>query len=401
LKFAKFLPEFGWDVTVITARHEHYHARDESLLADIPDQARVIRVDAIDPAGLVRRQSDDSTDPSEPPSQAGFLRQVQQWARWPDDKLHFARVAARTARELAQDARFNAVYTTSPPPSIHYAGLTLQEDLGIPWVADFRDPWLVRADDWGPTVLHQRYARNLRTRILQRADHVLAMNDLVAEDFRASGLTAPLSIIPNGFDESDFGDTNESDGGTEFSIVYYGTISPTTTIRPFMDAATKWGKGHPGLPICITHIGHVMEQLEPEWEASGLLQRAGYLPHREAISELCGADAVVAALSPEPDLRMTIPGRVYELLRSLRPIIAYAPRDSAFADLVQTHDGVWICDPSEPTSALHALDEIYAREHASPARSVESVQQYDRRKQAAQLGDILNETVNAMGRARA
>ena len=43
LKFVKYLPEFGWDVTVLTSSSRAYAVTDESLLADVPPEVRVVR----------------------------------------------------------------------------------------------------------------------------------------------------------------------------------------------------------------------------------------------------------------------------------------------------------------------------------------------------------------------
>ena len=43
LKFVKYLPELGWDVTVLTSRSAWYGVRDVSQLAEIPDTVRVVR----------------------------------------------------------------------------------------------------------------------------------------------------------------------------------------------------------------------------------------------------------------------------------------------------------------------------------------------------------------------
>lgn len=43
LKFAKYLPEFGWEPIVLTVKDADYPARDESLLKEIPPAVRVYR----------------------------------------------------------------------------------------------------------------------------------------------------------------------------------------------------------------------------------------------------------------------------------------------------------------------------------------------------------------------
>ncbi|HSG99209.1 MAG TPA: glycosyl transferase, partial [candidate division Zixibacteria bacterium] len=44
LKFAKYLGEFGWDLTVLTAAGAAYYKTDDTLLTDLPQTVRVIRI---------------------------------------------------------------------------------------------------------------------------------------------------------------------------------------------------------------------------------------------------------------------------------------------------------------------------------------------------------------------
>src|SRR4051794_23942613 len=49
VKWVKNLRHFGWDVTVLTAENPSVPTRDESLLADIPDDVLVIRARTWEP----------------------------------------------------------------------------------------------------------------------------------------------------------------------------------------------------------------------------------------------------------------------------------------------------------------------------------------------------------------
>ncbi|MBN1894297.1 glycosyl transferase family 1, partial [bacterium] len=56
LKFAKYLPEFGWKASVLTVRETSYYARDESLLKEAKG-ADIIRTESFDPMRLFRVKS--------------------------------------------------------------------------------------------------------------------------------------------------------------------------------------------------------------------------------------------------------------------------------------------------------------------------------------------------------
>src|SRR5262249_60079858 len=54
-KFVKYLDACGWRSTVIAGRPEDYWMRDDSLVADVPASARVVRTAAASGLGLLRR----------------------------------------------------------------------------------------------------------------------------------------------------------------------------------------------------------------------------------------------------------------------------------------------------------------------------------------------------------
>ncbi|MBD3298609.1 MAG: glycosyltransferase [candidate division Zixibacteria bacterium] len=388
LKFAKYLPDLGWDVTVVTPQPGEYFAKDETLLDDLPESVEVVRIKSLDPSPPRKLREYVPDNPLLYRGVSMLVEKMQRWARWPDGKIHFSRVAAREAMRLFDDQPFDAVYTTSPPPSIHMAGQRVQSELRIPWVADFRDPWLVSADDWGPTRIHRNRAETLRARFLDHADHILAMNDLVADTFNTVTPLRGLSIIPNGYDEADFADVNSPKAEGDFVIAYYGTVSAQTDIQPVLDVLDEFTARHPERPVRLKHIGTTvgMEAIShPAYES------LGYLPHKEAIAQLCGADAVVITLDSDPGLRMTIPGRTYEVLRTLRPILVIAPESSILSQVLLPFHGVWTCDCSDRESALNALDQIQRLGHRAVVRDINSIRRFDRRAQTFQLAGVLDD----------
>ena len=54
-KFVKYLPEFGWDATVLTTENPSVPVYDESLLADIPPQTLVVKARTLEPGYALKR----------------------------------------------------------------------------------------------------------------------------------------------------------------------------------------------------------------------------------------------------------------------------------------------------------------------------------------------------------
>jgi len=396
LKLAKYLPEFGWDVTVITVAGSSYYAIDESLADELPSSVVVKRVKMRDPGRLLRPKARPSAAPvarhRTPPA---WARRIQQIARWPDDKFPFVRPAVRAAERLHDETPFDAVLTTSPPPSVHAAGLRLQKRIKLPWVADFRDPWLVREGDWGPTRIHERYAKRMRAQIIANAGNIIAANDGIAASLRSEHSQNPVEVIHNGFDEADFESVDaKRDASGEFRILLYGTLSHVVDPTSVMRMIAEWRKRNPGRGLRIIHaglsIGIETETIARAFDLHDVFESTGYLPHRQAIGELCQADAIVIPLTTAPGFESTVPGRIFEAMRSLRPILMVGSTEGEAARILQTIDNSWTVAPDDLNAGLAALDSIAAVPMETPARGIASLAQFERKGQAGRVAGILD-----------
>ena len=57
LKFVKYLPQFGWQPTVLTVTPTGYYAQDYTLLDELhPHHVNIVRVGSLDPNRLFRKK---------------------------------------------------------------------------------------------------------------------------------------------------------------------------------------------------------------------------------------------------------------------------------------------------------------------------------------------------------
>src|SRR3990172_5099975 len=135
LGLAKYLHRLGWKVYVLTVKPVAYWETDTTLLEDFPKEISIFRAGSLDPARisyLLGRKK--RTLPGFRPN-AGKLV-------W-DSKLGCVPFLWAKGCRLIEKFSISAVWTTSPPPSVHLAGLWLKQTNDIRWFADFRDPWEV------------------------------------------------------------------------------------------------------------------------------------------------------------------------------------------------------------------------------------------------------------------
>ncbi len=158
---AKFLPQFGWRVTVVTpGRPERTlhssirETRDASLAANVKGWLGLSSDTALKDAWAA------STRDARARLRARTIDFVKGVIAVPDTHRGWVRHATTTARAVFRDDPFDAVLSTSPPVSAHLAGRAVAKSCGVPWVADLRDLWSSDRNSTAP-----RWRRSIDRRI--------------------------------------------------------------------------------------------------------------------------------------------------------------------------------------------------------------------------------------------
>ncbi len=191
LGFVRHLPANGWRPTVICADDDRARGPcAPELLRRVPHQTTVVRVPARWPTALA-----GWLEPRlPPPMRAAFGVSVAADGRPP-----WGAEALGVALRMAEPGGFAAVYSTGGPWANHLIAATLRARLGIPWVADLREPPVA------PNVMRRR--RAIAALVYRRADRLIARSPGHMRSMQANLRFAgpdKVSLIPDGFAESDF-----------------------------------------------------------------------------------------------------------------------------------------------------------------------------------------------------
>ena len=216
LKYTRFLPEFGWRVSVVAPDANAYDVRDPGLEAQIPSGVRVVRTRFLN---VKRHLSFRDIYP-------GFVALPDVWIGW----LPWA---VRAARRIITDDPIDVIYSTSPHATAHVIARRLVKTSGHPWVTDFRDPWIEDPPEPGTPngPIYRTLNRWLERDVVRRSAAVVAstahLRDLLRERY-ANEARDKFHFIANGYDESDFAGLPTASRATlrsVFAIVHAGSIN--------------------------------------------------------------------------------------------------------------------------------------------------------------------------------
>ena len=379
LGFARHLPQFSWQCVVVAPPRTPWDPTDEGLSRRVPPDTAVYHVHY--PNGLLWRP----------------IRRFLPFDIW----LPLA--AARCYRAI-RERQPDAVLTSGPPHGIHLLGRHLHRRTGLPWVADFRDPWA--AGDRSPMTwtVSSRDEKN-ELSVMSEANAIVAntpgARDLLCKAYPQ--FAAKMMSITNGYDPEAF-DTNPMPplSGSTIEITHTGEIYANRSPVPFLEAVGQLeAAALGGRRVRVRFIGNfadkgqkdvIDDKIRKGLNAS--ISMEVQVPFLESVKAMVQADILL--LLDSPGRRTGVPAKLYEYIGAGRPILALAEPESDVA-WVLGESGLphRIAPPLDTGAIRRALTELLQ----DPATGRVSERhrplptQFTRRNLAGDLSAVLNSCV--------
>lgn len=415
VKFAKYLPSEGWQPVVYTPENPEQLARDESLLKDIPEEAEVIKTHVVEPYELYRkflkRSGHDKSAVEVNPVNAQNKSIFQKMAMWirgnlflPDPRCLWINPSVRHLEKYLKEHPVDLIVSTGPPQSMHIIGMKLAARTGLPWIADFRDPWtkIFYFKHLHLTRLAENWHKRMEKRVLDNASSIVAVSPLVQQEFQEMTQT-PVELITNGFDDSDFktGKHPDAAGGPqkEFIITHTGLFAADGNPTVLWDVlAEKCRKDELFRKLLkIKFIGKTDEQIISslkDRELGQSLEDLGYQPHSIAIEEQRKASLLILPLRKEPEYKAVLPGKLFEYLASWRPVLGIGQPDGAMSIILNTTKTGIVLDWEDKTSISKFIDLCWSR-HLEGDLTTEGadISQFTRHNLTRRMVDLFEKTI--------
>lgn len=407
LKFVKYLPDFGWEPTVLTVKDVVYYAKDASLLKEA-GKCEVVRTGSLDPLRIRRRLSNVKKEYEGKPfgdSLTGlgrWNRVISTWICVPDTKVLWLPFAVQRGLALLKSGCFDLIFTTSPPHSAHLAGLVLKRRTGLPWTADFRDDWMGDYVDLLPTSVQRRVNRALARRVVNGADRVVAVSQPIKDRMicHSKKKDDNFTVIPNGYDRADFGGFRSA-RTDRLTITYCGTVSRILDPGPFLESVAEAIRMNPKLNEKLrvrfvgADCGMNLRKTAGRLGLDEVVECVGYVSHEESIGWLMNSDMLLL-LIPNTFGAGMVTGKVFEYLASGKPILAVVPPGEAERLVIKHARGIVVRPENLKAMAAQLLRSVALWERGDLKLSVprwQGISQYDRRTQTERLAELFDSVV--------
>jgi len=387
LKFSKYLPARGWIPHILTVRESLYRHIDQSLLGDIPVEASVHRTFAVDLGRHLAVRG----------------RQLVPFAL-PDRYVGWLPFAVARGLRIIRRHQITALYSTSPSPTAHLVAAVLKAASKVPWVADFRDPWVEDPGTaFGTRPWRHRLDCRLERLVVRSADRLTVTTPDLRGDFLGRYPDLPpdkVQVIYNGYDEEDFETLGPASRPDRFEIMHAGLVDREfRNPFPLFEAVSSLiAEGRlPREHVRITFLGISPWLRSPQFTArvralglEAIVELVPRVPHSEALHRL-GRSAVLLLLQASEDTGSLIPAKAFEYLRLGRPILALT-LNGATADLLKDMDHCHVLNPADQFGLRNAVLELYGLWQRSPDgfQVPRPVQRYARQHLTGELSRLLD-----------
>ncbi len=407
VKFSKYLPSQGWQPVIYTPENPDMPSIDQSLYSDIPEEAEIIKRPITEIYSIYRRISGNKGGGEVNPinSQKKTLKQKLMLAIRgnlfiPDPRISWLRPSVRFLKKYLREHPVDVIVSTGPPHSMHLIAREVSKATGIPWVADFRDPWTrmfyfkhLALSDWA-----RKKHEKLEKMVLDDASAVVAVSPLVQEEFKTMTGNR-IELVTNGYDPEDFGQIVEPDG--HFNIVHTGLFAsdgnPETLWKVLSDLCREDARFADQLRIRL--VGKNDTMILDSIHAAGLernLVDLGYRDHTVAVREQMGSTMLILPLRKEPEYRATLPGKLFEYLGSQRPVLGIGQTDGAMARiLADTGAGEtfeWDDEAGIRAYVLKRWEKFLAGDDDSVPDN--NIEQYSRKATARKMAALLESLID-------
>lgn len=399
-KFAKYLAELGWEPIILTVHDAIYSKTnrplDYTLLDDIPQNVKIARTNAID---LGRMSSSIKSAKTKKPTIKSFINKIGGLLINPDAQMLWIPVAINRALNLVRKFDINIIYTTANPWSDHIIGLMLKHITGLPWIADYRDPWNINPYQPHTSKIRQHIQLYLETQVIKTADKVVFATGGMQNDYHKFFRCEKFVTIRNGYDPDDFISIKPITS-SKFNILYSGSIWHYRRPTYFFSAVSNWLKRYPQVKddFMITFLGKIDNKTKLFIEKENLLDIVnlpGYRSHRESISFLLGADVLLLNIDEGGESILT--GKIFEYFASGKPILALVPPSGIAAQCLKEEGrNINIVNPRD-VQAIEKQLEILYNQYKKGSLSIyktTNLKKYTRRHMTGKLSKLFSELLS-------
>ncbi len=399
-RFVTYLKDFGWSPAIICLNEPHEQLTDQEseILKDIPIFEIEIPVKEVRDLDKKKRTNSFSL--------TNFVDN-----RFPlDTWLPVFLKDVKNIVEFGKQFQPDVVWSTSDPWSSNYIGKRIKEELDIPWVADFRDPWTlcnVRYEKrgWPGTFFDPRFEKG----VMNYADFITFTAKATETKYENHypEITRKTETIYNSFDQQFFTKNSAHEelalSGNTLNILFLGKFRSLSTAEDILQvlANIKRRNNIDSDRISVYSMADLQGKdliKAKELEIISSFKVTERVPNENVIALMNNFDLLLLSTQPERD--DIIPAKLYEYLIAEPPIFSLAPNDEVGEIVKSTGRGIHF-RKNEREEAAEFIESMYKSEKsgknifANNSINDKEIQEFSAKNSTSKLVNIFENLINS------
>lgn len=369
LSLARYLPDCGFEVHILSAANAAAPVRDPALCQRVPSEVKQYHAFTPEIPFWVRHtiwnylsggknpkegdsKSHEQVVASNGSPKAGGVKSLATRAirriLSPEPEVLWAPFAIRKAKQVVRKHGIDVVMVTAPPFSSFLVGNALKRSFpSLKYVADFRDEWIsfyLKDFEFQSSDFTRQKAIAIERQTIESADLVVAVAQTSLKEIKSRYPDQPatkFACISNGFDPEAFsGLLPRENHEKKLIVTHVGTAYKTASPQFYLNAVD-------GLPeelrnqIETRFVGRIteVERLQFEGRKSNN-QLLGFMPQHQALRYMEDTDCLLLTMTNN----ISLPGKLYEYLAASKPIIALSPAGGEVDNFLRETGTGWCVD---------------------------------------------------------
>ena len=403
LKFAKYLPEFGWKPVIYTPENPDFEISDESLNKDVDQVTEVIKQPIWEPFGIYRKLMGKKASRKQgvvEQSSSSLMGKLSIWIRAnvfvPDPRKFWIKPSINYLNKYLSENPVDMIITTGPPHSMHLIGLGIKKSTNTAWIADFRDPW----SDWDVLDLlkvsesTRNKHKKLESKVFQHANVILTVSKRLGVKLTKSEGFENVRVITNGYDEMDF--NLDIEKPSKFTISHMGLLNggrnPAILWKVLSEICTENESFESDLEIFLSGTigGDVIEDIHSHKNLESKAIIHGYISHKESMKQYSKSALLLLLVNNTSNASWIIPAKLFEYLRTGIPILAYGKMDSDANDVLTSSGHLKFLEYSDEKETKRRLIDAYnAYKNGINREATKETERYSRRSLTMDLVSLM------------
>jgi len=405
IKFAKYLNNFDFRPVVLTVNPVYARwVKDKTSLEDISRDTIIYRTPTIDLNWVFK-----------------FLwgLRLNKAVGWllrnvliPDAEITWLPFAKFKLKQIIKEHKIDIAYISGGPFSSMLLGPYLKKKHKIKYVVDFRDEWtnnLYRLDLKYPEHSITKEA-GLESNVLNSCSGIVyAVPQYMKKNFESKYPFMRGKLfkeITNGYDDEDYTKKKRRINKKDniLNIVYTGTFYDRTKPLILWEALHDLSMDNlidaDNIHIDIVGkntISFVMGHYLSNKTIMNMVNFVPHVGHNEVIHFLEQADLLLIYIAPGPNSNSLLTGKIFDYMRSCKPIFAIIPPKGAAAELVRKSKTGFVCDTSDIEDVKKGVLEVYnlwQNKQLITTPDKEYISQFERKKLTSDLADLFNQIIS-------